>query len=263
MSWNRQRAAPLLPRARESLDDGERNRVRGLAVVLHELGLVQRELGLEACVASFEEALELLESIGDRTAAAAAFNLGRSYSRPDAPRDLAKAAHWFGRSLKLMDEGDRISRGRVLGQLGFVAFLRFKEAQSRQSGEDELLSRLNEAVDFYHQALRLFPADAVDELAVSHNQLAHIYYEAGDVDRALPHLRDAIHYREIQGNIYGASQTRFNVALSLAGAERLQDALAYAKAALRGFETYGESAGEMLQRTRRLVQQIEEDLRPT
>ena len=94
------------------------------------------------------------------------------------------------------------------------------------------------------------------ELAVAHSQLGVIYGGAGDFDRALPHYRDAIRYREQQGNVYHASVTRFNVALGLAGAGRLQDALAYAEAALRGFESYGESAAELIQRTRGLIERI-------
>jgi tetratricopeptide (TPR) repeat protein len=104
--------------------------------------------------------------------------------------------------------------------------------------------------------LELIPADAVNDLAVSHNQLGTIYSYAGDLDRALSHFRDSIRYEEQQGNLYGSSQTRFNVAVALADAGRIQDALAYAEAALRGFDSYGESAEEDVQRTRRLIEQV-------
>ncbi len=101
------------------------------------------------------------------------------------------------------------------------------------------------------------PQAAVDELAIVHNQLGEIFRNASDVDRALPHYRDAIRYREQQGNVYGASQTRFNVALALAQSGRPADALEYARSALRGFESYGESAAEMIQRTRQVIGMIE------
>ncbi|MEE8523438.1 MAG: hypothetical protein V3T72_05865 [Thermoanaerobaculia bacterium] len=86
------------------------------------------------------------------------------------------------------------------------------------------------------------------------------YGDAGDLDRGLPHYRESIQFEEQQGNLCGASQTRFNVALGLAGAGRLQDALAYAEAALRGFESLGGSAAEDVQGTRGLIEQIRKNL---
>ncbi len=262
VAWERQRAAPFLNRARESLDGEERNSVRSLAVSVETLGHIRREMMREECVSAYQEAIDLFLAIGaQQEAAAIAFNLGHAYKDLSAIRDLDKAEHWYRRGLELTAEQDRMGRGRCLGQLGSVAIERFQEARSCKSGEDELLRRLNEAVGFYHQALEFFPADAVDDLAVTHGELGNIYQSAGDLDRALPHYRDAIRYREKQGNVYDASGTRFNVAVGLEGAGRLQDALAYARAALRGFESYGESAGEMIQRARQLVEEIEEGLR--
>ena len=100
--------------------------------------------------------------------------------------------------------------------------------------------------------------DAVDEVAVAHNQLGEIYRSAGDADRALPHLRRAILYREKQGNVYEASTARFNVALALAESGQTLDALEYARTALRGYMSYGGSASGMIQRTRQLIGAIEQ-----
>ncbi len=259
VAFERQRAAPFLALPRQSLAGGERNTVRNLAASLHELGQIRREMESADCVASYEESLELSEAIGEGSlAATCAFNLGHAYRNLAAVRDLAQADHWYRRSLELRDERDWMGRGRSLGQLGHVAFKRFQAARSRESGEDQLVGHLNEAIDFYTRALELFPQDAVDELAVTHNQLGAIYGDAGDVDSALPHYRDSIRYEEQQGNVYGASGTRFNVALDLLQSGRPRDALEYALAALRGFETYGESAAEVIQQTRQLIGTIEE-----
>ncbi len=258
VEWHRRRAAPLLARKHESLDDNQRNTVRSLAVSLELLGFIRREMGDADSVASYEESLEVSESIGDREGAAVcAFNLGHAYNELAAVRDLAQAEHWYRRSLELTEERDRMGRGKCLGQLGSVAFERFQEARSREGGEDELLRHFNEAARFYTEALELLPPDAVDDLAVAHNALGAIYGDAGDVDRALPHYRHAIRYREQQGNVYEASGTRFNVALALLQSGRPGDALEYARAALRGYESYGESAAEMIQRTRQLIGEIE------
>ena len=64
------------------------------------------------------------------------------------------------------------------------------------------------------KALELIPEDAVNDRAVTHNQLGMVYQHAGDIDRALPHYREAIRDEELQGDTYGAAQTRCNVALS-------------------------------------------------
>ena len=103
----------------------------------------------------------------------------------------------------------------------------------------------------------MLPSNAVDDLAVAHNALGAIFQQAGDLDRAVHHYRESIRYEEIQGNLYGAAQTRFNVALALANAGRLEDALLYAQAALRNFATFGDRAAEMIQRTQGLIGQIE------
>ena len=261
VEWDRVRAGSLLALPRESLDGGKRNTVRNLAASLHELGRILREMESADCITAYEESSELAESIGDRAGAATcAANLGHAFMGLAALLDLDQAESWYRRSLELVDEGDRFGRGQRLGELGNVAYERFKQARAQKAGEADLLRHLNEAVGFYTQALALLPPDAVAELAVTHNQLGAIYGDAGDVDRALPHFRDAIRYEEQQGNIYGASQTRFNVSLALTQSARPEDALEYARAALRGFESYGESASEEAQRTRQVIGMIEGQL---
>ena len=74
-------------------------------------------------------------------------------------------------------------------------------------------------------------------------------------------VREAIRYQEMQGNLYGAAQTRFNVALTLAGAGRLVDARDYAEAARHNFAQFGPAAAAEVERTQRLLAIIEEDLR--
>jgi tetratricopeptide (TPR) repeat protein len=100
----------------------------------------------------------------------------------------------------------------------------------------------------------------VDALAVAHNQLGIIYDDAGDLDRALQHYRECIRYDEAAGNLYGAAQTRFNVAIALAQAGRLADAREYAHAALRNYQTYGDRAAADIQKTQGLIAQIEREM---
>ena len=93
---------------------------------------------------------------------------------------------------------------------------------------------------------------------MTHNQLGNTYAGAGDLDRALPHYREAVRYREAAGDPFGAAQTRFNVAVGLAHAGRFEDALEYARAALRDYQTYGEGATAEIGRAERLIADIEQ-----
>ncbi len=159
-------------------------------------------------------------------------------------------------------DGDRLWQGKCYGQLGYVAYERFKDARAAdQPQEEELQQHLQDALDYNHKALDLTPPNAVDDLAVTHNQLGNIYDDAGDLERALFHYREDIRYDEMAGNLYGAGQTRYNVAVTLKDAGRLEDALLYAQAALRNFETFGDRAAEEIQKTQRLIGRIEENIR--
>ncbi|MGQ0605095.1 MAG: tetratricopeptide repeat protein [Anaerolineales bacterium] len=262
MEWERRRAAPAIALPPESLDGSQRNAIRTLAASLHDLGQIHRELGKVDCVTSYEETANLMHRIGDKPAEAiAAFNLGHAYKDIPALRDLAQAERWYRRSLELRDERDRQGRARCFGQLGLVAYERFTEARAASKLDNELLQHLNAALQFYQQALALLPPNAVDNLAITHNALGVIYYEAGDLDSALPHYREAIRYHEASGDLFEAGRCRRNVAITLANAGRLADAREYAYAALRNYETFDERAAEEIQRTRGLIDRIEKAMK--
>jgi len=99
-------------------------------------------------------------------------------------------------------------------------------------------------------------SSAVNDLAVAHNQLGVIYRNAGDIDQALHNWRQAIRYFEAVGDAYRAAVTQNNVALALARAGRLSDALEYAQAALCNFETFGARAQAELQDTYKPIKLI-------
>ena len=230
---------------------------------MEQLGRIQRECQRETCVGAHEEALALYEQIGDRPAGAiGSLALGNAYMVIPAIRDLLQAERWYRRSLELADERDWLGRGQCHMQLGYVAFARFQEARSAGRPEGELLGYLNTALGFYHQALDLLPDNAVNELAVTYDQLGAIYRNAGDIDRAVPHYRESIRLNEASGNVYQAAGTRFNVALALAQSGRVADAREYARAALRNYETYGAGAAEMIQRTQQLLADLDTQPHP-
>jgi tetratricopeptide (TPR) repeat protein len=257
VDWNRRRAESLLARPVESLSGNEKNTLRTLGTSLHELGEIQREMGQPDCVKSYQETFEITQRIGDVSVAVAAFNLGRAYTELPTLRNLDEAERWYQRALELENPNDKKGRATDLGQLGFVAYERFKDAKKEGKAEKEILKYLNAAVDYYQQALALLPPDAVDDLAVTHNQLGVIYKNAGNLEKALYHYNQDIYYDEVAGNIYGAGQTRFNIALMLFQNGRTSDALLYARAALRNFESYGGRAKDMEDRAKGLIGEIE------
>jgi tetratricopeptide (TPR) repeat protein len=225
-----------------------------LAESLHELGQIQREMGREECISNYEEAFKLCEAAEKSTSAAAcAFNLGTAFMVLPALHNLKQAEHWYRRSLGLCDKNDRLGRGRCFTSLGNISWERFRDARAAGLPKGEVVQYLNEAVECYQKSLALKPPDAINDLAVTHNQLGSLYADAGYLDPAVQHLREAIRYQEVQGNFYDAARSRFNVSLALFSAGRRTDALDYAEAALRGFESFEERAAGEIEETRRLI----------
>jgi tetratricopeptide (TPR) repeat protein len=263
VDYQRRQTAPLLAVPPEQWDSRQRNTLRSLAVSLHELGQIQREQGAAACVDSYQESYDLLLRIGEHAVAAScAFNLGRVYSgNVPALRDLAQAEQWYRRDLELTPESDRLGRGKTLGQLGLVAYERFKEARQAGQPSEVLAEHLNAALRAYQEALAMLPPDEVDTRAAVHNQLGNIYHDAGQIESAVAHSREAIRFFEASGDLYKAALVRENVAITYARAGRLDDALLFARAALRNFEQFGPAAAAEAERARQMIARYEQAAR--
>jgi hypothetical protein len=256
VAWLRQRAAPFLDRPVAELEE-ERNVIQELGMSLNLLGSIRLEMGQADCVAAYEEALELAERIGNRAdAAISSFSLGQAFLRLPVLDDLDQAEHWHQKSLNLRLESDTLGRGTNLAELGNIALTRFQQALAADLPEEEWLAHLDRAAQLYQDALDCLPPDAASELAVIHHQLGMVYQGQLDIDRSLFHSRQAIQEHERAGNPYAAAQSRLNTATTLLIADRREDALEYAMAALRGFESYGERAAEETERTHHLITQI-------
>ncbi len=262
IEWAYQQASSALAASPETWNSRQCKAIRTLSSSLHELGQILREQGKPECVAAYEKALALLKPVGDKAGAAVcALNLGHAYTLIPAIRNLQKAEHWYQRSLELRDQRDRLGRSKCLTELGRVAHERFQEAQTTRQPQAELRQHLNEALHCSAQALNLLPHNAVKDLAVAHNQIGNICRSAGDFDRAFLNYRETIRYEEAQGNLYGAANTRFNIALVLAQASRFDEALLYAQVALWNFESFGDRAAVDIQDTQRLIRLIEQPLK--
>ena len=261
VEWDRKRAT-LVPNVPvDSLSGAQRNDIRTLAVSLNNLARTQTHLGRAKCRDSYEEALQLAEHIGEKSLAAiCALNFGNAYMRVPGLRDLDRAEFWCWRSLKLRDERDQLGQAICFGQLGGIALERFEEASTEDRTKKDLLQHLEHGRQRYLKALQMTPESALNELAVAYNQLGIIYNYYGQIDTALHHYNNSIRYTEFMGDLYRAAKTRINIAFDLTNAGRLQAARAYAQAAMRNFESYGDRAAEEIQKTKELIAQIEAQL---
>ena len=257
IAWDRQQAAVALTVPAGQLDRRQRDQIRNLAVALHGLGQIQREQDDPGCVQPYQEAMELAQRISDRRMEATlAFSLGNAYMDVPGLRDLDQAERWYQRDIELLEGRDRLDRARATGQLGNIAGQRFRIARDAGAAAGQLAPDFSRAAaTYYQQALDLFPDDAIDDLAIVHNTLGDLYEEAGETDRALGHYQRSIEQEERRDNRYGAGQGRLSAAFALAGAGRRDDALLYARAALRDHETAG--AATEADQARKLIARIE------
>jgi tetratricopeptide (TPR) repeat protein len=186
-----------------------------------------------------------------------AYNLGTTYLNVPGLRDLDQAERWYRRSLELTDETDDLGRARAAGQLGRVAYERFREARAAGAPDQELLGHLNAAADLEQTALDLTPADQLHDRAVIHSVLGAVYGDGGMVTVALQHYQKAAKNYEDIDDRYGAGTTRCNMAIALAGANRLDDALVYARAALRDLRGLLPVAAAEVEAAQQLVALVE------
>ena len=186
VNFCRDRVSHLITRPIEELNPHEKHLLFSLGSAVHELGRIQLKLEMEDCVELYNEAWEITEKLGDTAhAGIVAYNLADAYQNLPALRNLDKAERWYQRDFELSPEGDGIGRSKCLLGIGIVAHLRFMDTREEGGAPDELLHHLNNARDYYYQALSILPPDAVDDLASVHHELGLLYSDAGDVENAI------------------------------------------------------------------------------
>jgi tetratricopeptide (TPR) repeat protein len=260
VAWRRQRAAAALSTPDEDLGDQQCTEIRNVAVALEQLGHILRQQDNSGCLKPYAEAMELHQRIGYRYGESfVALNLGHAYKDVTVLRDLDKAEHWYRCATETLEEQDTVRRGEYTGQLGDLAYERFRSARPANAPKDQLLGYLNDAIVAYTRALALLPDHAVKNLAVIHHGLGNVYGEVGDTIHALAHYQQAIQHREHEGNRFQAGIQRYNAAIVLRTAGRPEDALLYVQAALRDYEAAGPGAASLADQARQLVVLIEHE----
>ena len=245
ITWARDRAATALAAPGGQLTPRQRNQIRNLAVSLEHLGHILRGQDDPGCLPYYQEALSLYQRISARSEEAnLALTLGNAYLDVPGLRDLDQAEHWYQHSLTHRTDSDTLGRAKTLGSLGSVAYERFDEARDAGEPGPVLLAHLNTALAGYQRALAMASRRRPEDLAARTTSSASSTAQAGDTRQALRHYQQSIAHEEARGDTYGAGQTRYNIALLLAGDGRRADALLYARAALSDFEKVGPGAAQ-------------------
>jgi hypothetical protein len=264
ISWHRDQAKTDLAKPRNRLDVQGRELILDLAVSLHLLGRTLIDQADPACLPPLQEAFDLSQRIEDGAGEAKiASTIGNAYLLVPGLRDLDKAEHWHQRSLDLTPQHDLLNQSVSLAQLASVANERFLAGQAAGASEAVLGEYLDAAATGYYNALDLTPADNPEHLTVCHHQLgnlygtvANLYGTSGKFAKALYHFQQAIRYQEVRGDTFGAGQTRYNIAILHAYADRHADALRYAKAALDNFTRVGPGAADQAALAQALISQL-------
>jgi tetratricopeptide (TPR) repeat protein len=238
-------------------DDQQRLHVHNLAIALQELGEILRESDQPECIDAYGEAFRLLvENDETPSAATCALALGNAYRDVSTLFDLDAATHWYGESLRLRPEHDRLGRARSLGSLAYVSAFRFRTAMLEEKSDEEKTLLFRASEQGYERALAILPKDATDDLRVTYGHLGSLYGLAGDMSHALRCYGESLRHAEEAGSFYWAAVTRYNLAVDLIRAGREQDALEFAQASLLGFERYGQAAEQAARDARTLIDQI-------
>ncbi|MGA8139653.1 MAG: CHAT domain-containing protein [Desulfobaccales bacterium] len=262
LEGNRRLAAPYLALPWKQLDEKGRIIIRNLGASLHEMAQVQLDSGDADCIKNYKAALSMAEETGDQAGAAiCAFNLGYAYRMLPKLHNPAQAEYWCRRSLELYSEKDLWARGKCYYELGHIELAHFRQAKKSGGTKDILLLHLKGALKNYRQALKLLPPEAVVDLAAIHHALGNLFGYTDNPALVRRHYRLAIGYFEQIGDRYHAAGTCINMANRLEEAGRLSDALEYALAARRNFESLGDRAQKEIEVAESTIARIEKALK--
>ncbi|MCB9384767.1 MAG: ATP-binding protein [Bryobacterales bacterium] len=255
--WDQEQVEGALSLPFEELDIRQRSGLLNLAESLNRLGTIARSDA--APLHSVEqEAIELCEKLGeDIRAADWAYDLALNYTEAPGIRDLSRAEKWLRRGLEYLPD-QHPAKARFLAALGQVSWERFRAARQSERPESELIRHLADSRQYYQRAIEHDASSDYESLAKHNLQYGHASYSMGDIDRALPHYREAIRYDQLRRNTFGAAKTRFNLSIALRDVGRLGESRKYAVAAFGELQRIdGPVSEDLFERARKLVMNIE------
>ena len=263
----KKRASQALSKQVSKLETDDRQIIQELGVALVELG--QAQAGTTAA-ATLQEAYELFYRIGDpRNAGTTAYSLANLYLRDPSVQDLRIAERWYLRGAEHSHGVSWNVEAKCLGQLGVIyaeLALEVKERYERRSWPVRKVTRravalrrrelLRRAHEYVNAALRIIPNSAINELAVSYNQLGHILVGLREYAAAVDHFIQASYYDENRSAYTFAGDDQFEAARLLVRLGKMQEGLEYARRSLKNYEAAGKQGTEMVERAKELVWQL-------
>jgi tetratricopeptide (TPR) repeat protein len=232
-----------------------------LATVLQNYGVEQWLEANPKCVESLEASLKLSELLGDEDdREGTVMHLAHAYMDFPSIRDLEKAEHFYRRVLdQAAKRNDPRSMAHALHEVGQVLYFRFTdELQTENPRSEKLNFFLNEALGYALKALEVVPPNNPYASHI-HHLLGNIYDDGGQPDIAIPHYVKSIQIADACSDLGGAAKGRREVARVYLKTGRLDNALAYAVAALENLETKtgGTVASGDIDASRALVREIQ------
>jgi tetratricopeptide (TPR) repeat protein len=270
---------------------------RALGIAYQQLGHLLRSQKKQNCLIAYNKAIEIFEQLSEmHDVAITAYNIGNAYKY--ILEDINEAERWVKQALNYYNKTDFVSRAQALDFLGLIQMDRywnilfiksdesdFDEIYSNISSNpvnDEVISsevlsnnmktRLKQAESYCVEARNYFELalETIDgsDNHIRANFLSHLgnTYESYDIEKFYSYQTQALKTFEILGDSLQAGTTRFIIADVIYRRRKfrtgfqMEDALLYARAALRDFESYGGRAREDEEKTKRLIAQIEADL---
>jgi tetratricopeptide (TPR) repeat protein len=220
------------------LEGKSKTALSGLGTVLQNYGIMRWLDGDPKCVEPLQEAMEISERLGERDGVeAAAMHLGHAYVDFPAIRNLEKAEGYYQRILDLASErNDPFDMSHALHEIGQIYYHRFVEKMHGQNQNMEEINALaNEALHYVRRAASLIPPTNPFASQI-HHLMGNIYDDAGQPEIAIQNYERSIQIADGCGDVGGASKGRREVARAYAKMGRLENALAYAEAAMHNLE---------------------------
>jgi tetratricopeptide (TPR) repeat protein len=287
LEWDRRHTSQAVSLSDAEMTPDDKGKIRLLAESLVCFGDILLKQNNSECVRHYQEAIGLCQRIDyTNKEGFASFQLGHSFQEIPGIRDFDQAERWYRRTLELWT--NNAGQASCLGQLGALYYSRFentvaemKELMASQAAKENIIAKATKAIEQFVnvescclRALTLIPEGQLHDVGAIHNQLGIIYKEAHTwelgqflekknrdfVELALKHYREAIRVHELEGDDFAAGSVRYNVAALLHDAGRLSDAREYADSAMRDFEGYGDRAAVQMQKTKELINEIDQNL---
>ncbi len=218
-----------------------------LGTVLQNYGIMQWLDADPKCIRSLQESLDISELLEERDGIeSAAMHLGHAYVDFPEIRDLVKAEQFYQRILDLATaRRDPFAASHALHEIGQIYYHRFVDAKLNEEalleklGEETAIEHLNmlvnTALNYARKGAELIPPTNPFASQI-HHLIGNIYDDAGQPDVAIQNYERSIQIADACGDVGGASKGRREVARAYAKTGRLENALAYAEAAMHNLE---------------------------